>query len=249
MGCKPEMPRPSGKSRGSEPLPHSEKLRFDPGRCEDNDGLAYVSLGSVVVRVPYDGEPVSRNMASEASRDLPAPPRRDAPEGCRGRPSPAIELNLTRYQAMVLEGKFSDARPPLTRLSVNWLDTDRSHLQEVSESLASTLQRDKQCVNLDRHMAACSKNPRSITYITRSDYGSAPDGRPLVVICGTGTSLSENDCWVSYRLRAEVALNYRFDRRRVSRDRIIQLDQALRSGVSEMIDSTFVWPEPRSNNQ
>lgn len=246
MGCQPNAPPQQSvhAPETSEPLPHSESLRFDPERCEDNDGYAYIALGRVVVRVPYDRGPLARYLASETRHQLPVPPDRASPEGCRGRPSPAIELNLTGYQTVVLEGRFSDANAPLTRLSVNWLDTNRSFLQEANEVFANTLRREKKCVSIrGQHLDACSRNSRSIIYITRAEYGSAPRGRPLVVVCGTGTVLSENDCQVSYRLQDEIALNYRFDRRGVPPDRIIEMDQAVRSGVLVMIDSSFVWPE------
>lgn len=224
-----------------------ERVVLDSSACPaGGEGHVYVALGDVVVRVPLTTEPVSRSPLYSNEELLPAPPVPSAPEGCREHPARAQGLHLVRYQDFFFTKADRFPGLPLVEISVGWMTNGRSHLQEINENFFNRSITKAECREVADGLTGCGDGGPDTAEISAYRAStlvySSPDGRPFVVVCGLGPSVFADDCEVSYRLRDGLALNYRFFKRQVPGGRmpvpieqVIELDRAIRDGVSSMI--------------
>lgn len=102
------------------------RIRLDPASClGGGDGMVYVALGDVVVRVPYSKDhPVGRHPVYTGADKLPIPPMPDAPEGCTEHPARALALHLWSVAAQSQD----HVAAPLRAITV-FRSSGRPHMQ------------------------------------------------------------------------------------------------------------------------
>jgi len=213
------------------------QIRLDPTDCPGGgDGMVYVALRDVVVRVPYSKDhPVGRNPIDSGAGRLTTPPMPDAPEGCKEHPAPAQALHLSRQLQMIAQSEGHVA-PPLKSLSMFRSD-GRAHMQEVNENSFDRARTQGKCTNSPSGLTICGwrEDDSRVARGVQIAGGDVAGGPRWVAVCGLGPSIHVDDCRVHYLLRKGMAVGYVFNQRQVSLDRMFELDPLVRNWLNSIV--------------
>lgn len=216
------------------------QIHLDPARCPGGgDGMLYVALGDLVLRVPNFSMPTMREPVYTGAEKLPTPPDLDAPEGCREHPARAQALHLSALLAQHPE--LIDA--PVTTISVFSIDGERFANQEIAERAFDRLRAQRECTPLPSGLTICGSrtddSPRARGLQTAA--GAVGRGPRWVATCGY-RSLLVDECTVYYLLRQGMAVRYLFNQQQVSLERMYQLDPAIRDWLAALVVENYPWP-------
>lgn len=239
--CTRESPRgvPGGIQQQRERDRELSQIRLDPATCPDGgDGMLYVALGDVVVRVRHFSAPIMRNPVYSSADELPVARMPDAPEGCKEHPARAQAFHLT---FLVAQSEDHIARP-LRAISLLRAD-ERVYMQEANEHLFDQWRERGKCTVSPSGLTICGRRsgdlPRSTGVQAASgDIGAA---QQWVAVCGTG-SLLVDDCSVTYLLRKGLVVRYRFNQQETSLQRVFELDASVREWINSMVVDNYPWP-------
>lgn len=218
------------------------QIRLDPASCPGGgDGMVYVALGDVVVRVPYSKDhPVRRGPVYAGADKLPIPPMPDAPEGCKEHPARALALHLS----FLVEQTPDHVAAPLRAISVYRSD-GRAHMQEVNEDSFDRARAQSECTSSPSGLTICGRREEGLPVPTGMQVagGNVAGGPRWVAACGYGSgSILVDDCQVRYLLRKGVLVGYRFNQQQVSLERMFERDPAIRDWLNSLVVENYPWP-------
>lgn len=217
------------------------QIRLDPASCPGGgDGMLYVALGDLVVRVPNFSAPSMRSPVYSGADTLPTPPMPDAPEGCKEHPARAQALHLSSLVAQSQE----HVAAPLTAISVFWTDMGRSANQQTNEEQFDRMRAQGNCTSSPSGLTICGSRENHSPASTGMQVasGEVPGGPRWVAVCGQGPSILVDDCTVYYQLRKGLVVRCRFNQQQVSLERMFELDPALRDWLHSLVVENYPWP-------
>ncbi|MFK3775232.1 hypothetical protein [Pseudomonas sp. NPDC089406] len=225
----------------------AQAIDLSPERCQakDPDGLAYIALGSTVLKLPIRHLNVTSAPASSAPPLMAPDP--NEPVGCRNNP--------LRQQSLMINFGF-DA----------WLKArdkpSGALLKEMTLIASST---DYWGIPLDeRHATRCKLYPRTRTltnglvgclpalaprhpdrdevgsYRARPEVYKAPFDKPFVVACRPSIPKG-TECHVSYKILPTVNITYVFVTSRLALDDVIEFDKRFREDVQRAVVPEYKW--------
>jgi hypothetical protein len=246
-GCERQKPDPSARIEQLEKLDlDRSQVRMDPGLCPDGgDGHVYFALGQQVVRVPNAGViHVGRDLDPKIAMWIPPNPA--AQEGCRDNPLKVQILHLAQHQQAILPPRHSFGSQPLATFNLLRQGHMGSNPSGAEALLASVVKRTP-CKKAGGDMVECVKpNPTpttpSVLTVRPATYAT-PMRRPFIVMCGFGPGIYNDECSVRYQFDERTAVHYRMDRGKIPASGFIDLDRAVREGISAMIVKSYPWKE------
>jgi len=224
-GCTAsESDTPSSSQRRLE----GSAVATDPRRCPGGgDGHLRIALGATLLRIPYTGVPLHRDLADGEGAPAIADP--DVPEGCRERPAPAQRIHLQSLPESSLPHLGE-----LTSVALTWLPEGRSRLQETHEALFDRLRTRGVCRDAPPDLLVCGSGAGPTLYRANSADTHWPR-RHWIAVCGLGPSVLPDDCLVYAQILPQVALDYRFSLKQVEPARMARQHDDLRAAVASMV--------------
>lgn len=217
------------------------QIHLDPASCPGGgDGMLYVALGDVVVRVPNHSAPTMRSPVYSGADKLPIPPTPEAPEGCKEHPARAQALHLSFLVAQSQD----HVAAPLQAISLFRSD-GRPHMQEVNESSFERWRGRPECTTSPSGLTVCGIREEGVRVATGVQVagGDVAGGPRWVAACGYGNgSILVDDCRVYYLLRKGVLVRYLFNQQRVSLERMYELDPLIREWLKSIVVEDYPWP-------
>ncbi|GFE82770.1 hypothetical protein GCM10011487_47700 [Steroidobacter agaridevorans] len=244
---KPEDPSDRTARETQRNLELSQ-IRLDPARCPGGgDGMLYVALGELVMRVPNFSAPGLRGPVYSGAEKLPRPPMPDAPEGCKQHPARAQVLHLS----LLVAQSPDHIAAPLRAIGVYRSD-GRAHMQEVNEGAFDRARARSDCMTSPSGLTICGRREEGLRVATGMQVagGNVAGGPRWVAACGFGSgSILVDDCTVYYRLRKHMLVKYLFNQQQVSLERMFELDPAIRDWLNSLVVENYPWPGPSMSKQ
>ena len=214
------------------------QIRLDPASCPGGgDGMLYVALGEVVIRVPNFSAPTMRSPVYTGADELPVPPMPDAPEGCREHPARAQALHLSFLVAAIPD----HVAAPLRAISLYTTSRERSPNQELHEAEFDRMRARGNCTSLPSGLTICGSrsDDSPVAHGLQIAGGDVAGGPRWVARCG---GLMVDECTVYYLLRKGVVVKYLFNQQQVSLDRAFQQDPQIRAWLNSIVVADYAWP-------
>lgn len=253
-----------GSAAFSQSVPATaERLTFDPKLCKEGErDKIYVSLGRYVFPMEYAEQQavVYDPLLPHESRRVLRPPNPEEPKGCFGNPLQSGSYALFTPAILAKGGQLVSFASALQLLTLHSIDrsgqkADTIWMGEASQLgiAGSTCRQSAIREELPNGMSVCRVRPNDstipqeewgATYTARPGVYETPTNRAFVVNC-SGTRFP---CDIAYEVTHDVCVSYRlFPHYKGSSapiDRIIEIDQSIRTTISASIVRDYPWPDP-----
>jgi hypothetical protein len=213
------------------------QIRLDPASCPGgSDGMLYVALGDLVIRVPNFSAPSMRSPVYTGADKLPVPPMPDAPEGCKEHAARAQALHLSSLVAQSQD----HVAAPLRAIGLFRTSRERSPNQKLHEEEFDRMRAQGNCTNLPSGLTICGSrsDDSPVAHGVQIAAGDVPGGPRWVARCG---GLVADECKVYYLLRKGMVVRYLFNQQQVSLERVFQVDPQIRAWLNSIVVENYPW--------
>ncbi|WP_146193408.1 hypothetical protein [Corticimicrobacter populi] len=203
------------------------------------DGIAFVSLGTTVFRIPRENVNSHSNWPSRALV-LPDAPDPSQPAGCYKNPRASQML-------FGFNKKIDDFEIEQYSLINSAVDYFGSTYEDLYKKFCQDFSGRRYLKNgligcfSDRNAEASSGLDEIGLYRVDPSIYSTPFGQDFIVNCIPSASRRGIYCSVSYKLYSTVNILYRFFTHKISLENIIEYDGMLRNNFSEIVVSNYEW--------